>query len=260
MGSTGRYLGIVLIVLIILGLLAVFWPNLMKRDAGGAGDYNFNSPVTLEDINTLQLEGPANYIGELERISTSHPDPYIRQRSVTALTEIAIRKNETDKIESFLKDIALNTKDSQLRTAAYANIDLIRSIHPPEQHGKMNITVDGIIRQGQNIRLIVTILSTKDVPEATFGLYRLPADIPTSSKMKHKLILQADKPQTVQFDLQLQGTGEYMIPVFLMLSFDRVDYEVVEQLVYFKVETNNGEYRVLGEPTNTVGKPERTEL
>src|SRR4030042_7165878 len=83
----------------------------------GSGD------VDVKYLESMQVDPPSDYIDKLVSIVKDDDDPYIRERAVFTLVDIAVAGNETEKIVDFLKDLAMNELDDNVRTAAYANID-----------------------------------------------------------------------------------------------------------------------------------------
>jgi len=59
------------------------------------------SNIDIKNLETMQVEIPDNYISELKSIIQNNPDSYIRDRGLFTLTDIAIRKNEPEKIIGF---------------------------------------------------------------------------------------------------------------------------------------------------------------
>jgi hypothetical protein len=198
--------------------------------------------VDISYLESMQLSPPENYIQELMSIVEENKDPYIRESAIFALTDIAVRKNETEEIIDFLKDIAINEPEDNVRTSAYANIYLIRDIYPLEKKGSLELSVSGDIRKESNITLIAEVSSTIDIEEeAIIGITNLDNNIELLSDGVHKIILEANIPRVVNFDLHLKETGRYIIPVTLKLSFDRIDYEKIHKEVYLIVNESNGE-------------------
>jgi len=228
----------VLLVVIVIAAIAVM---LFISMSEWLKEEKFNpEEVDTKYLEGMQLSPPENYIQELMLVVEKNEVPYVRERAIFTLTDIAIRKYETEKIIDFLKDIAMNESDDNVRTAAYANIDLIREIYPLEKKGSLNLSISGDIKKDSNITLIAKISSKVDV-EAIVGIDYLHNNIELLSPPYHKVDLKANEPQEVEFDLHLKETGEYFIPVTLMLSFDRVDYETIEDEIVINVGEFGGE-------------------
>jgi hypothetical protein len=81
-----------------------------------------SAEVNVEYLESMRLDPPNDYIDELVSIVKENEDPYVRERAVFTLVDIAIEGNETEEIVDFLKELAMNETDDNVRTAAYANI------------------------------------------------------------------------------------------------------------------------------------------
>jgi len=199
--------------------------------------------VDVEYLEAMRMDPPADYAEKLTSIVEEHEDPYVRERAVFTLVDIAVEGNETDEIIDFLKDLAMNEADDNVRTAAYANLDLIRDLFPPESKGSLELSLDGEIRHGAEVQLVAEVSSTVDLEEAAIvGIISLPDGIELLSDGVVKVKLAAGVPQAVGFDLRLNETGEYIVSLALKLSFDRIDYEVIHKDVYLAVNESGGEF------------------
>jgi len=199
--------------------------------------------VDVQYLESMRLDPPDDYVEQLESIVRENDDPYVRERAVFTMTDIAIDGNETDQIVDFLKDLAMNEKDDNVRTAAYANVDLIRDLFPPESKGSLELSLDGDIRRGAAVEIVAEVSSTVDLEEAAIvGIISLPDGIAPVSDGVVKVKLAAGVPQRVGYDLRLDDTGEYIISFALKLSFDRIDYEVIHKGVYLAVSESGGDF------------------
>lgn len=185
----------------------------------------------------MQLNPPKDYIKKLKSVIEKNRDPYKRERAIFTLTDIAISKYETEKIVDFLKEIAKNEKEDNVRTAAYANIDLIRDYFPLEKKGSLELSVSGEMKKNEKIVIIAKVLSKVDT-EAQVGIDFLHQNIePVNISVPvYKLELKANQPQEVEFELLLKEKGEYEVPVTLVLNFDRIDYEEITEEIHLNVE------------------------
>ncbi len=225
---------IVIAVVITAAILIISMGEWMKEE-------KFNpEEVDTKYLEGMQLEPSEDYIQELTSVVEKNEDPYVRERAIFTLTDIAIRKYETEKIVDFLKEIAMNETEDNVRTAAYANIDLIREIYPLEKKGSLDLSILGDIKKNSNITVIAKVSSKVDV-EAIVGIDYLHTNIELLSPPCRKVDLKANESKQVQFDLYLKETGEYFIPFTLMLSFDRIDYETIEDEIHINVKEFSGE-------------------
>jgi hypothetical protein len=199
--------------------------------------------VNIEYLESMQQDPPADYIDKLMSIVKNNEDPYVRERAVFTLVDIAVEGNETEEIIDFLKELAMNETDDNVRTAAYANIDLIRDLFPPENKGAITLYLSGDIQKGSEVSLVAEVSSATDLnEEAIFGITSLPDGIELLSPGVLKLELEANVSEEVDFNLRLNQTGAYIITMALKLSFDRIDYEIIYKDVYLAVNESDGEF------------------
>jgi hypothetical protein len=212
-------------------------------EEGGLETLDKTAKIDIEHLDSLLLNPDEDYIQELTSIIKSNSHPYVRERGIFTLTDITIRKKETEKIVDFLKEIAMDEKEDNVRTAAYANIYLIRNINPLEKRGSLDMSVTGDIKKGANITLNAKISSSVTLDEeAIIGVRQLPDNIELLSNGAYRIKLIANNPQEIEFDLHLKETGNYMFPVNLKLSFDRIDYELVTKQAHIEVGERTGEF------------------
>jgi hypothetical protein len=199
--------------------------------------------VDVEYLESMRLDPPDNYIEKLMSIVQDNDDPYVRERAVFTMVDLAVGGNETEKIIDFLKVLAIEETEDNVRTAAYANIDLIRDLFPPEKQGFLELHLSGNIGKGREVALIAEVSSAIDLEEeAILGIISLPDGIELLSTGVLKIELEANVPKEVAFNLRLNQTGEYIITVALKLSFDRIDYEEVHKDVHLTVNESDGEF------------------
>jgi len=224
-------IGIIVIALVLIGVLLMSLgggPSTVPGSQSTGGE-----PETVEEI---QLDPPDDYIQRLKDIIDNDPDPYARETALLALTEIALREDDTEEIMDYLKDLAMEEEDENVRTSAYVSIDLIRDKFPLEPKGSLQLTVDGELKTGEAITLIATVSSTVAQETAIVAITSLDNEIKlVSDKGTVKFPLNVNEPKEAKFDLKLKEAGEYTIPVTFMLSFDRIDYEKVKKEIVLEV-------------------------
>ncbi|NQT72096.1 MAG: hypothetical protein HQ553_04920 [Chloroflexi bacterium] len=240
MMKTAKTLTTLVLVIIVIMLLSL-------TIACGCNDDNETPSAEIQkldvtDLEAIQLNHSENYIQDLMQVIDENEDQYIRERAIFTLTDIAIRENETEQVVDFLKNIASNEEDDNVRTSAYANIDLIRDKYPLEKQGSLELFVTGEIHKGNIITLVARISSAIDLEEiATVGIVSLEKGIDLLSDGVHKIPLEANVPVDIEFDLSLTETGQFVIPVTLKLSFDRIDYEKIQEEIGLIVNESDGE-------------------
>ena len=201
-------------------------------------------PSTIDDLASMELDPPNDYVDRLMEVIDGGGDPYVRERAVFILTRIALTRNETNDILPLLKDLAMHTRTDEIRTAAYANLALINTLVPPPAAGYLNLTVEGAIRRGSTIRLVAEVTSTVPVTEGVVGIRRLPEEMDLQVDPLVRLALQPHQPQMVEFPMTPQRTGTYLVPVSLVLSLDRVESFERTVDVMITVGETGGNYSV----------------
>jgi hypothetical protein len=242
--------GVIAIVVLLVLLLSLVGkePAQSETEDGKPEQPLDTTGSDLSSIEAVQLNPPDNYIQQLKDIIENDPDPYARETALLALTEIAMRKNSTGEIVDYLKNIAMDEEDENVRTSAYVSIDLIRDRYPLEPKGSLELSIEGEIKKRADITFIATVASTSATTgEAMVGITSLHNNIELlSDKGTLKFLLNANELKEARFDLRLLETGEYYVPVVFMMSFDSVDYEKIKKEVRLIVNEADGEFTVLG--------------
>jgi hypothetical protein len=231
---TKKYLILLIVAILIIGGLSFFF---LKKE-------KFNPlKVSIQDLEEMQKVPPKDYIKKLEAVVEKNKDPYTRERAIFTLTNITIKKEETDKVIDFLKKIAMNEKEDNVRSAAYANIDLIRDYYPLEKQGSFDLSLSGDIKKNGKIKIVAKVSSKIDVKEARVGISSLHKNIRLLEPFRpvYKFSLNANEPKEFEFNFNLKEVGEYKIPFSFILSFDRIDYEEIVKEIFLKVGESSGE-------------------
>lgn len=203
--------------------------------------------MTVDDVYDIQINPGDNYIQELQEvIQDKGQDAYTRETAVLVLADISMNKSETHKVVDFLKDIAANETEEDVRTAAYAALDLIGDAYPPEPKGTLDLKIAGDIRKGADVTLVVTVTSAVDI-ESLVAVSRLHEDIQAVTQPIVRVNLKANVPQDVEFGLHLGGLGEFFIRVTSTLSFDLTESEVLGKRIYILVGEQSGEVLFVAE-------------
>lgn len=238
--------------LIVAGLLAaliiVIVVVLVVVSGDDEDETDIAEPIQSSDVESLeamQLNPAEDYIETLAQIILNDPDPYVRERGIFTLTDIALREGDTEGIVDFLKEIADNEVHDDVRSAAYANIDLIRKNIPLPATGSLELSVSGDISKDSTISIIAVVTCNTEVSDAVVGIEKLHHDIEPLSFPVINIDIQPEEPVTVEYELKLNGTGDYRIPVSLLLSFDRIDSEKIQHEVRLTVNETNGEYSII---------------
>ncbi len=235
-------------LLVLIAVVAIVVVSVFVARMAFLGQFD-PQKVNAEALEQMQLDPPDDYIQRLESVVENNSDPYTRELAIFVLTDIAIRKYETAEIIAFLKDIAKNEEQDNVRTAAHANIDLIREYYPLDRQGALELSVLGEIKKSAEITLVAKVSSRVDVEEAVVGIDVLHQNLEllNLSVPVYRLDLRAGQPEHVGFDLLLKDVGEYEIPVTLILNFDGIDYEETKQQIALRVDESGGEVVVSGD-------------
>jgi hypothetical protein len=231
---------IIIIAALIVGILAA---GVFSGLFGGLGRPR-PEDATVDYLISIQKNPPGDYIDVLEQVIRKNGNQTVRDVAVNTMTSIAIRKGETDKITMFMKDLTVNEKDPVIMSAAYAGIDRIRSKNPLPPMGSLGLSLDGKVRKGAEIAITATVSSTRDIDKAVLGLDYPGDKVEAITPYILYTNLTANTPITHTFRIRLLSTGQYKIPVELMVSTDRTDYEQVERTISFDVRESDGEYSI----------------
>lgn len=196
----------------------------------------------IDNLQSIEEKSPKDYIEKLESIINSQNDPYVRERAVFTLTQIAISNHETDKVIPILKRIATEESNTEVRTAAYANSDLIQSLSPPPSRGSLNLTIEGTVRKGSTVRIIATVSSSAPPSRSVVGIHKIPDAFELQSDVVYYPSLKPNITENVEFTGILNKTGEFSIPISLLLSFDRIESESIDKWIFFTVNETDGGY------------------
>lgn len=241
---------IILAILLIIGALV-----LVSFYLGKIKEEKFIKAQTFDSINKLQEFPSQETIKKLKVLAESSLlDSYLRERAIFVLTDIAIKLEKNSETRNYLKKIALNQEvPVNLRSSALANIDLIDELFPPKKHGMMHVDVQGEIKPGSQISIIIRLLSDIDVENVKVGagVYS-PMLVP--EKIDPPIITPITKPpwwkgsikaniiKEFKFDFRIEKEGEVEFSVVYEFDFDLIDSETEKQSLYFKITKTGGEF------------------
>ena len=196
--------------MILCILLAICAPGIIALAVIPAGWNTGPSPrdATVSSLEEMQRDPPAGYLDYLSEVIRSHPDPYVRQRAVFTITDISIRKDESASVRPVLLEIERDSRDADLQSAAFSNLDLIDMAVPVPPKAEMNVTVEGEIRQGRTITINVVLTSSVRPEKAVVGIRRVPAGLELLSDPVAAKELKPDEPVTVPFSIGIVREGE----------------------------------------------------
>ncbi|MBO8182741.1 MAG: hypothetical protein H0Z28_08115 [Archaeoglobus sp.] len=187
---------------------------------------------------------PEGYFDELKEIIESDADSAAKEDAIIGMAELSIAFNDTERVISYLKEIAYNEENDTVRTAAYAAIDLIRD-YKPIILGDMVVDVEGELKPGVKSVIVVKVTAFSDVT-GTVSFARLPKDFEVSNPY-YKLDLDAGEEKEFRFEFTPKQSGEYAVTIVSHLSTDRVDYYELRQKLLLKIEEDGGEVVYMSE-------------
>jgi hypothetical protein len=211
--------------------------------------------TVIQSVDQINAYMNPDDIPELEAIIESSANSTIRERAVMALGDVSIRANLTDDVVPFLKKVALEEEDSVVRSAAYANLDLIRELYPEEKVGRLDLRIEGTIGAGQNISLIATVSSSVNTDRALVGIKKIiggdgertdDITLAGAQRMPIQFPLVAGSSKEIPIMLHINKEGKYSIFYVFQVDQDRVDSQVIEKEVYIYFENGIGKYQVFG--------------
>ncbi|MBI5486163.1 MAG: hypothetical protein HY905_02400 [Deltaproteobacteria bacterium] len=210
-------------------------------------------PPTIEQLEDMQKNPPKDYRARLLDVINGDFDPYLRERAVFTLVDIALRQGETDGIVPALESLGVSEGDDGVRTAAYAGVDAIFKTRPGGRKGSMELAVLGDVRTGEVVSVIVRVSSAVYVKEARVSLRPSPPLLfealggPENEpgKFYRTVSLFPNSVREVRFDLRLTGKGRTMLGADVVLDFNRFEYERHAGKIFFNVGDNGGDAFVL---------------
>ena len=200
--------------------------------------------ATVDYLIAVQKKPSPDYISELTLIIRKNKNQTVRDVAVNTLTSIVIRKGETDKVIGLLKDLTVNEKDPVIKSAAYAGIDRIRNRYPLPRMGSLDLSVNGMVKKGGEVVIIATFSSTTDIESAVLSLGFSNDSVETIAHPVFYTNMRANTPVTHTFPIRILKTGQFRVPVELMVSTDRTDYEQIERIVFFDVRESEGVFSI----------------
>lgn len=235
-----KTISIIIIAALLLGIIAAgaFFA------LSGSGNRPKPEDATVSSLLEIQKKPSADYIDYLEQVIEKNQNQTVRDVAVNTLTSITLRKGDTGKIMGFLKELTVNEKDPVIMSAAYTGIDRIRAENPLQPMGSLDVSVNGNIQKGGEVSVTATIASTTNIDRAVLSLDYPDNAVEPLDPPVYYTNLGAGTPVIHTFRIRLTSTGEVRVPVNLMVSTDRTDYEQIQRTIRFDVQENGGQYRI----------------
>jgi hypothetical protein len=153
------------------------------------------------------------------------PDSYVRERAVFTLAEVGQRESLPS-----LKRIASSDDDPNVRSAALANLQLVKEKYPQPKRGELQVDVAGSFQVGEVVTLRAVVVSFADLDGKLF--VAVPPELELVSERpgwKGRLMERQSTGFTV--DLRIKEEGRFVARVALTLSVDPYDYDQIDKLV-----------------------------
>ncbi len=152
-------IGAVVVLLLILGTAAGYYVIVYAPNH-----------ATLGHVDDLHVKMSASSLGELEAIIKGSTAPYTRERAITVYADIASRSGNTDRAMTFLKNVATNEADDNVRTSAYTSYYWLGERAKIPGKTEVETRVLGEIKPGSNVTVLLTVKSQRGSELASVGL------------------------------------------------------------------------------------------
>jgi hypothetical protein len=229
--------------------------------------------ATLAHVEDLHMQMSASSLGELETIIRNNADPYTRERAVNVYTDIALQTQNPQRALAFLKGLASDEKDDNVRTSAYTNYYFIREQTGIPPATTMDIRVLGDIKPGSDITVVLGVTSSRGSNLSFVGMQaRTPQEQPvmtgTGSPGVSENVIDANtgkgaftnvlldpsfrirKPLpanvTVEYPytVTIKGPGKVVLQSIVEVRYDMLDYDKVKKDIFLDVGINGGTYTI----------------
>jgi hypothetical protein len=231
--------------------------------------------ATLAHVDDLHMKLSASSLDELEAIIRNNADPYTRERAVNVYTDIALRSQNSKRALAFLKGLAPDEKDDNVRTSAYTNYYYIKEEAgiPPET--TMDVQVIGDIKPGKNITVVLSVMSTRGSDLSFVGMQArtlqetAPATGTASAEGMTNIInantgkgaqtnvvltpsyrirqpLPANMTVEYPYTVSIKGPGKVVLESIVEVRYDMLDYDTVKKDIYLDVGSTSGTYAISG--------------
>lgn len=202
--------------------------------------------ANLEYVGELHLAMDPVSIPELIRIINSSADNYTRERAAFALSDISMQTASEREVRGevipFLKQVAYNEENGDVRLAAYTGVQDIRVRYPAGIAGNLSVSAPETARSSQNVTVTLHIYSAQEA-DAGVGVTRITYLTNESdqqavvvSRNPTNMHLGEGESRDVPFITYFNKPGDYELEFRAKLSLDRVDYAALSETVYVRVE------------------------
>jgi hypothetical protein len=227
--------------------------------------------ATLAHVDDLHMQMSASSLGELEAIIRNNADPYTRERAINVYTDIALRSQNPKRALAFLKELAPDEKDDDVRTSAYTNYYFIKKEAGIPPDTLVDIRVTGDIKSGNTITVVLSVTSLRGSNRATVGMEaRLLQEVPmisdyntteidantgkgalTNVVLTPSIPIQRPLPAnvTVEFPytVTINTPGKVVLETSVKVPYNnRLDYDMIIKKIFLDAGSNSGTYAISG--------------
>lgn len=231
--------------------------------------------ASLSHVDDLHMQMSASSLGELEAIIQNNADPYTRERAVNVYTDIALRSQNSKRALAFLKGLAPDEKDDDVRTSAYTNYYFIKEQAgiPPET--TMDVQVLGDIKPGKNITVVLSVKSSRgsdlsfvgmqsrtlqegtplastapggrmiNIVDANTGKGAL-TNVVINPSYRIRKPLPANVTVEYPYTVSIKGPGKVALQSIVEVRYDRLDYDTITKEIFLDVGSNSGTFTITG--------------
>lgn len=231
--------------------------------------------ASLAHVNDLHMQMSASSLGELEAIIRNNADPDTRERAVNVYTDIALQTQNPKRALAFLKGLAPDEKNDDVRTSAYSNYYFIKEETriPPET--TMDVRVIGDIKPGNNITVVLDVTSSRgsnlsfvgmqartlqeqatNTGNNSTGMMMTVVDANTGKGALTNVLVDPSyrirKPLPANITVEypytvlIKGPGKVVLQSIVEVRYDMLDYDTVKKDIFLDVGSNSGTYTVRG--------------
>jgi len=202
-------------------------------------------PASPAQIDELQMDSDGKAVSELKGIIKGKGDDYTRERAVLALADIAGRTGAADDTIPFLKEVALNDGNTDVRTAAYVAIRDLRRNHTSGLNATLTVRVAEQAVAPGNFTLEARVTVNRDAPNTQVYIKRISRfrnegdeDMAYQivSQNPVKLNMKADVEKKAAFTVTAMKPGDYLVVIAAKADLDTIDYVKTEQKIYVHVD------------------------
>ena len=227
--------------------------------------------TSLAHVDDLHMQMSASSLDELEAIIRTNADPYTRERAINVYTDIALRSQNQKRALPFLKKLATDEKNDDVRASARTNYYYIKEEAGIPPDTSVDIRVTGDIKSGSTITVVLSVMSLRGSTRTTVGMVaRLLQEEPmisdynttefdanTGKGALTNVVLTPSTPiqrplpanVTVEFPytVAIKAPGKVMLDISVQVPYNnRLDYDVITKKIFLDVGSNSGTYAISG--------------